>query len=708
MNNFPTTQPHAGTRGKCDDVAIIRDAMLRVAADDYSVRISDSICSSELSELARVFDVMAEKLEQDITERIKTEKKLMKSEQRFRSFVEHVNDVLFALTPLGVFSYVSPQWKLAFGYEISETVGQPFVPFVHPDDVAPCFEFLQKVVSTGQKQSGVEYRVLCKDGCYLWYTANASLITDPVDGTLMLVAIGRDITERKLTEEALRLSEEKFSAAFRSSPDAITITRLSDSVFLEVNEGFAAMTGYVATEVVGRSPRELNLLTDPALEELFLRDLEDSGTVNNAVAHFRRKDGSEFSGQISARIVKIYNEPHVLSVTRDITDRELMQKELLKAQKLESISILAGGIAHNFNNVLTGVIGYISYAKKHLGDPDKVLPLLESAEKSSYRAAALARQLLMFSRGGAPVRKPALVDELVREAVSLFLTGTNVSGQFDCEPLLSIHADAQQISQAFNNIVLNAVHAMPEGGALTVRVNGVRLPAGNRHSLPAGDYVGIVFTDSGCGIRKEDLHKIYDPYFTTKDSGTGLGLSTAFSIINRHGGRIEITSDSGKSTTVTVLLPSSTENPAGDAAKEKHSEHHRNDISILVMDDEEMIRDLVDDLLSEQGYAVKTCANGEEAVELYTASMGEGKVYSLVILDLVIQGGMGGVQAAKLILAHNPHAVLVVSSGYADDPAVEEYGTYGFSGAIMKPYNSQQLEETITRLLRPSRTIVTA
>ncbi|MDD2736150.1 MAG: PAS domain S-box protein [Desulfuromonadaceae bacterium] len=590
MNDSPSTPPDTDERKRCNDIAIIQDAMLRVAADDYSVRISDSICCSEFGELARVFDVMAEKLEQDITERIKTDKKLMKSEQRFRSFVENVNDVLFALTPLGVFCYVSPQWKLAFGYEISETIGQPFTPFVHPDDVAPCFEFLQRVISTGQKQSGVEYRVLCKDGCYLWYTANASLITDPVDGTLMLVAIGRDITERKLTEEALRLSEEKFSAAFRSSPDAITITRLSDSVFLEVNEGFAAITGYVAQEVVGRSPRELNLLTDPAQEELFLRGLEDSGTVNNAVAHFRRKDGSEFSGQISARIVKIYNEPHVLSVTRDITDRERMQKELLKAQKLESISILAGGIAHNFNNVLTGVIGYISFAKKHLGNPDKVLPLLDSAEKSSHRAAALARQLLMFSRGGSPVRKPVLVDELVREAVSLFLTDTNVSGSIDCQPLQVIHADAQLISQAFNNIVLNAVHAMPEGGTLTVRVNGARLSAGNRHSLPSGDYVGIIFTDSGCGIRKEDLHKIYDPYFTTKDSGTGLGLSTAFSIINRHGGRIEITSNSGKSTTVTVLLPSSTEKPAGDAAEEKHSELHRNDIS---MDDEEMIRDLV-------------------------------------------------------------------------------------------------------------------
>ncbi len=418
MNELPSTLSDADMPEKGNNIAIIRDAMLRVAANDYTVRIADAISPGEFGELATVFDAMVEKL--------------MKSEQRFRSFVENVNDVLFALTPSGVFDYVSPQWKVAFGYELSETIGQLFMPFVHPDDVPACLEFMSLVFSTGEKKSGVEYRVLCKDGHYLWYTANASLITDPVYGTPILVAIGRDITEQKLT-----------------------------------------------------------------------------------------------------------------------------QKELLKVQKLESISVLAGGIAHNFNNVLTGVIGYISYAKKHLANPEKVLPLLEAAEKSSYRAAALAQQLLQFSRGGSPVKRSIPVDEMVRESVALFLTGTNIISNIDCQPHQTILADELQIRQAFNNIILNAVHAMPEGGALTVRVNGTKLSAGNRHSLPEGDYVEIEFTDSGCGIRREDLHKIYDPYFTTKNKGAGLGLSTTFSIINRHGGCIGIASDTGERTTVTILLPSS-------------------------------------------------------------------------------------------------------------------------------------------------------
>lgn len=645
---------------------------------------------------------------QDVTELVRTSEKLLKSEQRFRSFVENLNDVLFALTPEGVFSYVSPQWKHAFGYELHETVGHPFIPFVHPDDVAGCFEFLQRVLTSGGKQSGVEYRVLCKDGFYLWYTANASLITDPADGSPMLVAIGRDITERKLAEEALRQSEEKFSAAFRSSPDAITISRLRGNVILEVNEGFTAMSGYAPHDVVGRPIGELNLLIDPTQEDMLLRKLEEDGFVNHAEIRFRRKDGSELVGQLSARIIIINNEPHALCFTRDITDREQIQRELLKAQKLESISILAGGIAHNFNNVLTGVIGYISYAKKHLGSPDKVLPLLDSAEKSSYRAAALARQLLTFSRGGSPVRKPLLVDELVQESVSLFLTGTNVSGVVTCEPHLVIYADVQQISQAFNNIIVNAVHAMPDGGTLAAQTSSIRLPAGNGYSLPSGDYVKIVFTDSGCGIQQGDLHKIYDPYFTTKDNGTGLGLSTTFSIVNKHSGRIEVTSEVGTGTAVTLLFPSSEEEPVRDSAPEKMAGPVRENISILVMDDEALIRDLVGDLLDGQEYEVRSCDTGGDAVDLYTASLMAGKAYDLVILGLVVKGGMGGAQAAKNILALDPHALLVVSSGYTDDPAIAEYGKYGFSGSITKPYTAEQLEQAIKLVLQSPRTSTTA
>lgn len=636
---------------------------------------------------------------QDITERKRIEGELQKSEQRFRSFVENVNDVLFALTPSGIFSYVSPQWKVAFGYELSETIGQPFVPFVHPDDVPSCFAFLQRVFETGKKQSGVEYRVLCKDGTYLWYKANASLIFDPVNGAPTLVGIGRDITERKEAEKTLRQSEEKFSAAFRASPDAVTLSRLSDGAYLDVNEGFTTITGYQPEEVLGRTSEELQLWLDPEKRLRLLQELMEHGIAKDVDARFRRKDGTILVGQLSARIIEINNEPYILGITRDITEREHIQKEILKAQKLESISILAGGIAHNFNNVLTGVIGYISYAKKHLTDSDKVLHILESAEKSSYRAADLARQLLTFSQGCNPVRKPVAVDTLVQESVSLFLSGTNIKGIIDCSSRQTIHVDSQQINQVFNNIVLNAIQAMPDGGTLTVRADAVTLKTGNKFTLQPATYVQIVFEDTGQGIHKDDLGKIFDPYFTTKACGTGLGLSTTHSIVSKHGGFIDISSEVGKGTTVTILLPASAEEHPENIRINKLEACNQADVSILVMDDEEMIRQLAGEILHDLGYEVATCCNGEEAIALFKASLEAQRPFSIVIMDLVIPGGMGGIEAARHILDLAPQACLIASSGYSNDPAIAEYTTYGFSETIIKPYNADELSRALQNVL---------
>ncbi|NTW98548.1 MAG: PAS domain S-box protein, partial [Geobacteraceae bacterium] len=367
----------------------------------------------------------------DITDLKRMEEALRESEQRFRSFVENVNDVVFALTASGTFSYVSPQWKESFDYELSDVIGKSFVPFVHPDDVPTCHAFLTRVMTTGEKQRGVEYRVLHKNGTWLWYTANGSRIANQ-DGSLSFIGIGRDITEQKL-----------------------------------------------------------------------------------------------------------------------------IQKELMKTQKLESISILAAGIAHNFNNVLTGVIGYISFARKHLKDYEKTAPLLEAAEKSSYRAASLARQLLTFAKGGVPFRAPASAEKLIQESMSLFLSGSSIKGVVDNRASQTINVDSQQINQAFTNIVLNSIHAMPHGGILTAHIEDFRLEKDNVYLLKPGNYVRITFEDSGCGIEKEHLHKVFDPYFTTRANGTGLGLATTHSIITKHGGHIDIVSEANHGTTVTVLLPGS-------------------------------------------------------------------------------------------------------------------------------------------------------
>ncbi len=635
---------------------------------------------------------------QDITERKRIETELQQSEQRFRAYVESANDVVFALSPEGVFTYVSPKWREAFGYETEETVGKPFTIFVHPDDLKGCFDFLQLVLKTGEKQSGVEYRVLCKDGTFLWYKANGALIKDPVTGYISFIGIGRDITERKQYEETMRQSEEKFSSVFHASPDAIVLSHLNDSLILDVNEGFIRMTGFPAAQVIGKTALEIGLWHDYADREKLESVVKKHNEIKFFEAYIKTSTGSALLVQISARVIHIDGTPCLLSIIRDITERDYILNELIKAQKLESISTLAGGIAHNFNNVITGVIGYISYAKRHVADKDKVLQILESAEKSSYRAAGIARQLLTFSQAGPPVRKPVPVDTLVRESVSLFLSGSNIKGAIECASNQMVAVDSHQISQAFNNIVLNAVHAMPDHGTLSVRVTKTALFDNNRYSLPAGDYVSIVFEDSGCGIRRDDLSKVFDPYFTTRDSGTGLGLSTTHSIIVKHDGHIDITSEVGKGTTVTILLPSLTQ--------EQLRDENINDVinrlavgSILVVDNEELMRDFIKDILNGLGYRVAACSSGEEAWQLYRDAKEKGTAYSVVIVDSSIPD-ITGAETARRILVIDPEACLIAASSNPDDPSIVDFRAFGFSAAITKPYRSSELLEALHDALK--------
>jgi PAS domain S-box-containing protein len=637
---------------------------------------------------------------QDITARKRIEKELQRSEQRFRSFVENANDIVFALTTEGNFSYVSPNWTKAFGYDLDETVGQPFLPFVHPDDVPGCFEFLKRTLETGEKQSGIEYRVLHKNGGWIWYRANGSLMHDIDCDDALFIGIGRDITNLKLTEETLRQSEEKFSTIFHASPDAIILSRLHDGLMLNVNDSFTRITGFTAEEVIGKSSLELGVWNDVNDRSKLEAVIRRHGEIKNFEACFKTRAGSSMLAQISARTIQIDGNTCLLIILRDITDREYLLNERLKAQKLESISVLAGGIAHNFNNVLTGVIGYISYAKKNLGDTDKVRQILEAAEKSSYRAAGLARQLLTFSQVDNTAHETVSVDTLVEESVSLFLSGSNVKGTITCTSHQKITVDSQQLNQAFNNIVLNALHAMPDGGTLAVRVDSSTLDENNRFTLPSGNYVKITFEDSGRGIGKEDLNKVFDPYFTTKDSGTGLGLSTTHSIISKLGGHIDITSEVGTGTIVTILLPATVEEAVKIPDQAVPAENLKKESSILVMDDEELIRDFAEELLKGLDYTVATCANGEEAYALYHKFMDAGKTFSVVILDLSVSSGMGGVATAKQILTLDPHARLIASSGNAHDPALTEYEKFGFRSSIAKPYSTKELVQTITMALQ--------
>ena len=391
----------------------------------------------------------------------------------------------------------------------------------------------------------------------------------------------------------------------------------------------------------------------------------------------------------------------MLSMVRDVTDREQMLQQQFKVEKLESLGVLAGGLAHDFNNLLTGILGNISLARLSAGGATApVLEPLAEAERASARAADLAHQLLTFAKGGRPVKAIVSVRALLDEALGLVLSGSNVRADVEVPPdLPAIEADAGQLTQVFNNLFINAMQAMPGGGTLRVTLDTVELDAANPESLAPGPYVRVRVSDTGHGIAPQDLGRIFDPYFTTKPKGTGLGLASVYSIIGRHAGSIRVESTVGAGTTFDILLPA----VSGVPADERPPGHEALTApgpggTVLVLDDEAMIRRLMAQMLKSLGYEAVTCESGEDAVAKYREAMETGRRFTAAIMDLTIPGGMGGKEAASAILALDPAAFLVVSSGYSNDPVVANCGDYGFQAAIAKPYRVGDLARVLKQI----------
>lgn len=637
----------------------------------------------------------------DITDRIQTDRMLQQSHSMLQNLSLQVPGVLFqtVLSAEGHYSTPYASDKLYEIYElfpddIRQDTGPVFDRF-HPDDRGRILESIEQSVTTLTRWE-CEYRVLLPRQGLKWLYGTAQSQRQP-DGSIVMYGIIMDITGRKKAEEKLRLSEAKFATAFRASPDAVNLTRRSDGTYLEVNGGFTAITGYLSDEVIGKTAIELNIWVDPQDRVRLIKELDEHGIVRNLEAQFRRKDGTTLIGHMSACTIDINGEKYILSITRDVTEREIRQQEFLKMQKLESLGVLAGGIAHDFNNILTGIMGNISFARMFLDESHRSYNILINAEKASQRATDLAHQLLTFAKGGQPVKKTVSAQQIIESSASLALRGSNVLYTITIpDNLQAVEIDEGQIHQAFNNIFINAAQAMPSGGTITVTAENVTMEAVNFLSLPAGKYVRFTFTDTGCGMTDEVRKRIFDPYFTTKAGGNGLGLASVYSIINRHGGHISVQSERNKGTSFVILLPASAEPAAlADINTPMIATADPGVGSVLIMDDEDMIRDMASEMLKELGYQVTSCADGDEAIALYKEAKEAGNPFSAVIMDLTIPGGMGGKEAAERILELDPSASLIVSSGYSNDPVVSDFTSHGFCATVLKPYSLSELARVL-------------
>jgi PAS domain S-box-containing protein len=504
----------------------------------------------------------------------------------------------------------------------------------------------------------------------------------------------------RVSTEKLRMSEAKYRRLYEGMVDGYAMVTM-DGLILEYNESFRNMLHYTHEELTHLTYRDITPQRWHAAEKKIITEqVLPRGYSDLYEKELQCKDGSVFPVELRTALISDEDgAPSAMwAIVRDISEREAVQRERLKTQKLESLGVLAGGIAHDFNNILTVIMGNISFAKLDMDESRSGYQPLARAELATLKAAELAKQLLVFAKGGQPIKKAVSLEQILREAIALALSGTNVLGIVDVTtPLNVVEADEGQINQSFHNIILNAVQAMPGGGNLTVHGSNVTLNEANRLGLQPGEYVQLSFSDEGCGISASDQKKIFDPYFTTKAGGSGLGLASTHAIIKRHGGQITVSSSVGKGTTITVYLPSLGTMADDSPLPEETAIEPTAGGSVLVMDDDEMVRDLASITLNRFGYSVTTCKDGNSAVSLYRTAMEQGTPFTLVIMDLTIPGGMGGVEAAREILSFDPEARLVVSSGYSDDPVMANYTEFGFCGAIEKPYRVKDIANILRR-----------
>lgn len=510
-----------------------------------------------------------------------------------------------------------------------------------------------------------------------------------------------EIGERKKAEYSLKTQTNLLQNILSNIPLSV-FWKDTDLIYLGCNDNFAKDAGIASPEgIKGKTDYDLAWKREEAdfyrqcdrevmEKKRPMLDIEEPQLQANgkeAVLLTSKVPLSDDSGKVIG----------LLGTYLDITERKKLEFELNKAKKLDSLGILAGGIAHDFNNYLSAILGNISLSKILLDPKQETYELLEQSEKACLRAKNLTHQLLTFSKGGEPVMRTINIKDLLKDCTRFMLSGSNVRPDFKiADDLWNLNADKDKIAQVIQNIVGNADHAMPSGGVVRVSAENLILPKQESSAAGSNTYVKISITDKGSGIPSESMEKIFDPYFSTKSDSSGLGLTICYSIVHKHGGNISVKSKPDHGTTFEILLP---------AVKGwKRKTDKKEDVlttgngKILLMDDEKMVTDVASRILNHMGYDVDTAPDGQTAIELYRTAMDTEKPYDVVIFDLTIPGGMGGLEAIQKLIKIDPQVKAIVSSGYSTDPVMSDFRRYGFSEVLPKPFTISSLGSVLAKL----------
>ena len=631
-----------------------------------------------------------DELENRVAERTR---ELQEREATLRAIINGTSDLVALIDPAGKLLEVNISGARRFGCIREEILGKCGYDFLPPEVRNHRKLLVEQVVRTGKAVRDVDQRG------EFWFDISYNPLFDASGAVKQIVVFARDITAEKRIQEAL-FQEKNRAQLYLDIAGAIIVALDTAGKVNLINQKGCDLLGYSREEIIGRDWFAYSLPSEEQTEvrEVFAMLMTGKFTQQEYYENYvvtRSGERRLISWHNTLLHDDAGNITGTLSSGEDITERKRYEQELQRNQKLESLGIFAGGIAHDFNNILTVILGNIDLVKSGLDPSSENHEILSDSITASLQAKALTNQLLTFAKGGVPIKKTLPFEKILEEAANFVLHGTGTRCDLRWQDdLYPVDIDEGQMSQVIHNLIINASQAMPDGGTIKVRAYNIVLAKANAVSLPPGNYLQISISDSGQGIKPEHLNKIFDPYFTTKPRGSGLGLATAYTIVKKHGGCLTVESQWQVGTTIHLFLPASTKSIT--RSLEKISGKQKLRLKVLVMDDEKPLRDLAKRMLEKLGCRCWFAEEGNRALQLYQEALEANQPFDVVIMDLTVIGGKGGKETITELLRIAPEAKAIVASGYSDDQVIANYRQYGFVGYLTKPFVVNDLHRALS------------
>lgn len=704
----------------------LADATEKIAEGDYSKHaIVES--KDEVGMLASSFNRMTESIQaktkalNEAQERlynysknlerlvIERTEKLLSAEIRYANLFEIANDIFFTMDMDHIFTSINNYGEKIIGHSKEEIIGNMhFLDIVHPDDRRLVKNKIERAIAGESSTIGISFRIVDKTKTEKIIEMNISLLKGKETKTEIL-GIARDVTERRKLEDEVERTRDELQALFNSITDGINVVD-RDYTIIKANKGMALQHGIPLEDIIGHKCHEIFYNLRKPCEKCLVEMTFKTGTASFKTQEWTRRDGTVVSADVFT--FPIFDNNHrviqVVDYFRDVTEKKALEQQLLQAQKMESIGILAGGIAHDFNNLLSGILGSASLLKVKMHKEDPLYKYVNTIEHSTTKAARLTQQLLTFSREDKSRAELLNINTIVEETIQILerTIDKNILIKKEFTPdIWLIEADPSQMEQVMLNICINARDAMPNGGELSIKTENLRLSRehliGYAKAAP-GKYVRISISDTGIGMNENIRQKIFDPFFSTKhkdmSKGTGLGLSVVYGIVKNHGSYINVESEWMKGTTFQIYIPASPKKIVVSDSDMPEKEIAGGDENILVVDDEEVVRNMAREILENKGYNVILAADGVEAIHIYEK---QKDTIDLIVLDMIMPN-MGGIETFERLRSINPALKIIISTGYSSDEHYQAVFEKGAKGFLQKPYKINEFYKIVRQVLDES------